>query len=341
MRYLFFDIECANCFEGVGKICEFGYAVTDAHFCVIEKDNIIVNPECEFDKKGFAMSKIKLSHPYSEYYRKPNFKAFYKRIKSLFEGEVIAIGHNTHADAQYLLDACLRYGLEPFDYEFVDTQKAVRDLYNREKNLRLIEVHNDFCPSGDGTQNHSGIEDALLTRDIARFICKDKDLTVEKLFAKCPNCRGEVFRGRVLEKENNLFRYSTSNKMTNRKNRELFQQFLIETGRKKIRYCLASEYERDHFKQMMLIVSRLREKGYGYTDKPSEGYYITLGDKEEHRLRYAKKNKVVEFNEFLSSIDLTERELSDPDIFDIVAGMEVNREWYARYKEKHPATPRG
>lgn len=29
MNYLFFDIECSNCFGGRGKICEFGYMLTN------------------------------------------------------------------------------------------------------------------------------------------------------------------------------------------------------------------------------------------------------------------------------------------------------------------------
>ena len=28
-RYLFFDVECANCFNGKGKLCSFGYVLTD------------------------------------------------------------------------------------------------------------------------------------------------------------------------------------------------------------------------------------------------------------------------------------------------------------------------
>ena len=42
MKYLFFDIECANCFEGKGKICEFGYVLTDEAFNEIESKEIII-----------------------------------------------------------------------------------------------------------------------------------------------------------------------------------------------------------------------------------------------------------------------------------------------------------
>ena len=45
MKYLFFDIECANCFDGKGKICEFGYIQTDENF----EDNAIVNDNSEIN----------------------------------------------------------------------------------------------------------------------------------------------------------------------------------------------------------------------------------------------------------------------------------------------------
>ena len=40
MKYLFFDIECANCYDGVGKICEFGYVLTDEYFTVLEEESL-------------------------------------------------------------------------------------------------------------------------------------------------------------------------------------------------------------------------------------------------------------------------------------------------------------
>lgn len=41
MRYLFFDIECSE-----GKsMCSFGYVLTDEKFRILEKDDILMNPE--------------------------------------------------------------------------------------------------------------------------------------------------------------------------------------------------------------------------------------------------------------------------------------------------------
>ena len=43
MEYLFFDIECANSFDGGGKICEFGYVITDEQFQIKEKKMYLID----------------------------------------------------------------------------------------------------------------------------------------------------------------------------------------------------------------------------------------------------------------------------------------------------------
>ena len=44
LKYLFFDIECSNCFGKNPKICEFGYVLTDENFKVIQSDSIPISP---------------------------------------------------------------------------------------------------------------------------------------------------------------------------------------------------------------------------------------------------------------------------------------------------------
>ena len=50
MRYLFFDIEGANCFDFLAKMCSFGYTITDENFKVNSKIDVIINPESPFDR---------------------------------------------------------------------------------------------------------------------------------------------------------------------------------------------------------------------------------------------------------------------------------------------------
>ena len=47
--YLLFDIECANCFNGIGKMCSLGYVLVNEDFEILDEDDVVMNPETEFD----------------------------------------------------------------------------------------------------------------------------------------------------------------------------------------------------------------------------------------------------------------------------------------------------
>ncbi|HAH62995.1 MAG TPA: hypothetical protein DCL73_12970, partial [Treponema sp.] len=82
--YLFFDIECANCFNGEGKMCSFGYVLTDGSFTVLDSQDIVMNPQAEFDWYLFS-PKNRCPLAYSkEYFRSQRtFENWYKPIKEL------------------------------------------------------------------------------------------------------------------------------------------------------------------------------------------------------------------------------------------------------------------
>ena len=87
MKYCFFDIECANCFKdnnGVsrGKICEFGYLITDENFNKIESAEYIINPKAPFDE--YVLNNM-LAYPKQVYLAAQDYNAFYDKIKRLFE----------------------------------------------------------------------------------------------------------------------------------------------------------------------------------------------------------------------------------------------------------------
>ena len=87
MKYCFFDIECANCFKdnnGVsrGKICEFGYLITDENFNKIESAEYIINPKAPFDE--YVLNNM-LTYPKQVYLAAQDYNAFYDKIKRLFE----------------------------------------------------------------------------------------------------------------------------------------------------------------------------------------------------------------------------------------------------------------
>ena len=227
MEYLFFDTECANCFDGLGKICEFGFVLTDENFSVIEKRNILINPDAPFDKKGFAISKIKLAYPYSDYYKEKNFKSCYGEIKKMLTAQNrIIVGHGVKSDVKFIMDGCKRYGLKNFDYEFVDTERLVATIFSRDKRLKLGDIYNDFYPEAEHIQRHEAMDDAFMTMEIARFVANSEGKSFTKLIEDTPDCTGVVFLDRVVDKTA-LFRYTKSDKMSAR-NRDIFNELVQE-----------------------------------------------------------------------------------------------------------------
>ena len=140
MKYCFFDIECANCFKdnnGVsrGKICEFGYLITDENFNKIESAEYIINPKAPFDE--YVLNNM-LAYPKQVYLAAQDYNAFYDKIKRLFElDDVIFIGHTIDADAKYLNDEALRYKKTYFNYKFYDAKYMYSDYSNIKKSVGL------------------------------------------------------------------------------------------------------------------------------------------------------------------------------------------------------------
>ena len=87
MKYLFFDIECAD--GGKATICSFGYVIADMDFNILEHDDIIMNPEGRFCLTGRAgRPDVNLAYPMEYFKKAPNFKAFHSRIKEIGRAHV-------------------------------------------------------------------------------------------------------------------------------------------------------------------------------------------------------------------------------------------------------------
>ena len=77
-KYLFFDIECSNGYN----ICSFGYVLVSEKMRVVDKKDIVINPESKFvlGQKGHR-AKIKLAYPEEYFFKQDTFPAFYGKIK--------------------------------------------------------------------------------------------------------------------------------------------------------------------------------------------------------------------------------------------------------------------
>lgn len=353
MNYLFFDIECANCFNGIGKICEFSYVLTDGEFNVLKENSIKMNPCAEFDKKGFAMADIHLEEDYDYYYEQPDFAHFYQEIRRVLQqGNVRVVGHETCSDAKYLIDECRRYNLPRINFVFYDTRKLAKLIYGRDKNMSLSSLYQDFCkPEGEITK-HQSLADARMTMEVAKFYAQDQKIPFYQVLTKYSLSEGESYNGRVLESGRSPFGYTDSMGMT-KKAKKIVEEFvrLEMTYDAEKTYVLSLEFEKNNFKGLMVILNRMKEKGVLYLSRLDRGLtdrlvYVAndVGNRKLEKYKETRRNEgldedvnTVSFSDFLQMLDLTEKDLciSDEELDDLIGSFSYNKKWYDSYKKTH------
>ena len=102
MNYVFFDIECACVYKNVAKICVFGYCVADENFNILEKEDILINPNGKFHLTDHGMGSIELPNEYVKLKSKPDLKNVQPRRESVWEGrDDLVFGHAAINDVKY------------------------------------------------------------------------------------------------------------------------------------------------------------------------------------------------------------------------------------------------
>ena len=189
MNYLFFDLEFASCKGGYHKICEFGYALTDEAFTLIERGNLMIDPligrgEWDF----YALRKI-IKRKISDFTSEPPFARRYETILSLFDQSTYAFGHSTVGDVQALNQECKRFSLPPLRFSFFDLAEFYKK-HTQSKNQRaLTAILSDLSVSGDENA-HNAEADAYNTMLGVKEILKRES---ETTFREDPVEAFEVF----------------------------------------------------------------------------------------------------------------------------------------------------
>ena len=134
MNYLFIDTECAN--PKYGSICTFGYFMTDENFVKIESEDILMNPETEYDP---YVARNILRYSLSELDSNMPFPCYYDRIKELLcRKQTLVFGFSLSNDIRFLNETCMRYRLPSINCGFYDVQKIFSE-YTHSKNEVSIE----------------------------------------------------------------------------------------------------------------------------------------------------------------------------------------------------------
>lgn len=184
MKYLFFDIECSVVSKNAAKICAFGYCLTDEKFNILEKEDILINPQGGFhltDRKG--TQGLVLPYEYSNFKKYPTFTQVAERIYALLHDEdTLVAGHATMNDVKYLNLESKRFNLPSFHFAFTDTQFVYMNRkgdFSRQFGLGAIaeELGVEFTA-------HCAVDDAYATMKVAEAMCKEEGLTFQQLLEK-------------------------------------------------------------------------------------------------------------------------------------------------------------
>ncbi len=184
MKYLFFDIECAGVFKNVAKICAFGYCLTDEQFHILEKEDLLINPQGNFhltDRKG--TQGIVLPYKYADFKNYPTFPKRAEKIYALLEDkDTLVMGHAVMNDVKYLNLESKRFSLPSFKFSFADTQFLYMNKigeFSRQFGLGAIaqELGVEFLP-------HRAVDDAYATMKVAQAMCEGEGLSLPEMLKK-------------------------------------------------------------------------------------------------------------------------------------------------------------
>lgn len=181
MEYLFFDIECANCYSGRGKIYSFGYVITDENFNeIFPPRDVLMNPASNFDP---YVKKNILAYDRKLFKTLPKFDEVYPEIRDLLcANNRICFGYGILNDLHFLKDDCARYALPELEFPVYDVQKLIEIVEN--KKARRLDVEYSERTGDEERGTHRSDEDAVRTAKIAELLCKSSGKKLHEIFAE-------------------------------------------------------------------------------------------------------------------------------------------------------------
>ena len=149
MKYLFFDLEYATSKGGNIKICEFGYVVTDENFRILDRDNLIINPNIMHEEWDWRVVRKILTRRVLEYEDSPKFDEYYDDIVKLIKSADYVFGHSLNGDARALNCDCQRYGLPSIDFKFYDIKEFYKQYNSSKNDTSVVNILNDLEIEGE------------------------------------------------------------------------------------------------------------------------------------------------------------------------------------------------
>ena len=316
MKYLFFDIECSVVSKNAAKICAFGYCLTDEKFNILEKEDILINPQGSFhltDRKG--MQGLVLPYEYSNFKKYPTFPQLAERIYALLHDEnTLVAGHATINDVKYLNLESKRFNLPSFRFAFTDTQFVYMNRkgdFSRQFGLGAIaeELGVEFTA-------HCAVDDAYATMKVAEAMCKEEGLTFVQLLEKYEITLGTIADYEITQMSSTaLVEYKAAQerrKEEREQKKAEFYRFFDREKRKRKKegklkgktVCFSHPLELELELSKKLLTALFAEAGY-FTSKAEEcDIYVCFEGENGARLKSAQahNSKIIlakDFAEYL------------------------------------------
>lgn len=340
MKYLFFDIECAD--GNKATICTFGYVLTDEKFKILRKEDLIINPQSAFNLTGReGKPDIILAYPQRVFKNAPTFPKYYRQIKALLENkDVFVVGHAVDSDVNYLNRSCARYKLEPFKFKFFDTQR----MYNQytgekmqkslENTLKALEVNEEF-------KAHKSDEDARATMLVMKALLEKMHMTLDEFLEENNHCTGKTENGKwdwdymnpyKILRQIYTWREATHKKIKSKDMEHILLRRYVEFGEgaleksdlllgKKI--TLSAKYEKASFENTVKLINLIKSAGGEYTLKVSEAdTFVKCDDKICMREAFLKahsefKPKFISLDKLLDTLGITYEDIESMEMPDI------------------------
>lgn len=332
MKYLFFDLEFAATLPSGKKICEFGYVLVNEKFELIERLNLLINPNIELNEwDNYVVDNI-LTRSYLVYLQQPSFECFYEQIKKLFKKSDYIFGYSILNDVTGINDELKRYGLPPLEYEFYDVQQIYSKNINVDQQFSLATALDHFKIQKE-ERLHDAETDAFHTMRVLQEILELSKLSINDLLISCPNAKDKCYdytteryeyllKHPVLIKENNNI---VKNKFNRRRYSQLVDNVIpLKKGNEKLlnkRVYISVDYTNYNYIQTLNFIQLIRnESGYFVKSYKEANLYVRFPGEhlksddekiDEFRKRICPHLKVIEFNELLEILNVSIDDLNE------------------------------
>lgn len=326
MKYLFFDIECSNCFGGKNKICEIGYVLTDENFNILLTNDIPMSPGDKrnrgdrFDTSIYKREPgFEWAYDFDYYFECPKFPYYYKQLKKLFEDEeTMVFGYSVDNDVRYLDSEFTRYGLDPFRFNACDIQKIMK--YYSEKKERFMGLQDAFkklCPVTEfiRLEPHLSRDDAYMSMRVLQEMLKNLEMSVEDLLEICPDTmfNANEYLQHYHERKEEKEKIRASRKKIPSENQVLWGDFYrsdlekLESESSIGKICTISKVIKEDKDILLDVIDFIKRENFVANDRISGSDFIIVLDEEDKErmaslLRHPFNGKYILYDEIKNCV---------------------------------------